>query len=69
MCAHRRAVLTTAGSYVVTVTIGGKTVPGWPKMVHILPGPANAASSWLTGDAIKVGGQATAGGLHLAVYV
>lgn len=54
-CARRRAVLTTAGSYVVSVTIGGKMVSGWPTMLHILPGPANAVSSWLTGDAIKVG--------------
>lgn len=39
----------------VSVIIGGRMVSGWPSMLHILPGPANAASSWLTGDALKVG--------------
>lgn len=49
-----RAVLTAAGSYVISVTISGKMVPGCPQMLHILPGPANATSSWLTGAALEV---------------
>jgi len=47
-------VLSAAGSYVVKVTIGGKMVPGWPQPLHIVPGAAVAAKSWLTGASLEV---------------
>ena len=49
-----RAVLSAAGSYVVKVTIGGKMVPGWPQPLHVVPGAAVAAKSWLTGASLEV---------------
>ena len=52
-------VLSAAGSYVVKVTIGGKMVPGWPQPLHIVPGAAVAAKSWLTGASLEVRSPST----------
>ena len=47
-------MLSAAGSYVVKVAIGGKMVPGWPQPLHVVPGAAVAAKSWLTGASLEV---------------
>ena len=40
---QRSGALTAAGAYLLHVRLGGAPVAGWPRVLHVLPAPADPA--------------------------
>lgn len=40
---QRTGVLEAAGAYLLHATLGGAPVSGWPRVLHVLPAPADPA--------------------------
>jgi hypothetical protein len=47
-------MLTLAGSYAISASIGNQMVPGWPLAVHVQPAGCCATKCWLSGPAMQV---------------
>ena len=46
---QRVGTLEAAGAYLLHVRLGGVPVPGWPRVLHVLPAPADSAR-WIRGS-------------------